>query len=110
MSDFNTYEVEVIVKVRVSAYDEENAIEVAKELLLADNTIVSVKELNKNKGLIEKLKVDYEKSLSIYESLEVLTFNSDYSEDYENTVKRLYNQGYSDAFLTVIKQLEKGIK
>ena len=54
--------------------------------------------------LIEKLKVDYEKSLSIYEELELLTFNSDYSEDYEDTVKRLYNQGYSDALFTVLKE------
>lgn len=43
MSDFNIYEVEVIVKIRVSAYDLEHAVEVAKELLLADNTIISVK-------------------------------------------------------------------
>lgn len=47
MSDFNTYEVEVIVKVRVSAYDLEHAAEVAAEVLLEDKAIVSVRELGK---------------------------------------------------------------
>jgi len=46
MSDFQTYEVEVIVKVRVSAYDREHALFIAKELLLEDKTIVSVREVN----------------------------------------------------------------
>jgi hypothetical protein len=110
MSDFSTYEAEVIVTMRVSAYDKENAIEVAKELLLADNTIVSVSEISKNKELISKLEENYSRSLAIYESLELKTFDSDYSESMEDTVERLYQQGYSDALLMAIKLLEKGAK
>ena len=60
------------------------------------------------KELLEKIKAEYDKSYGIYERLELLTFNSDYDEDYEDTIERLYNQGYSDALLIVIKQLEKG--
>lgn len=45
MSDFSTYEVEVIVKVSVSAYDIEHAIEVAKETLLENKCIREVREV-----------------------------------------------------------------
>jgi hypothetical protein len=34
MSDFNTYDVEVTVSMKVSAYDKEHALEVAREILL----------------------------------------------------------------------------
>jgi hypothetical protein len=57
---------------------------------------------------IEKIKAEYEKSYGIYERLERDTFDASNTESYENTVERLYNQGYSDALLMVIKQLEKG--
>jgi hypothetical protein len=33
MSDFNTYEIVVKVAIRVSAYDKENAVNVAREIL-----------------------------------------------------------------------------
>lgn len=60
------------------------------------------------KDIKSKLQTPYEKSLNTYEALELLTFDSDYDEDYEDTVTRLYEQGFSDALLMVIKQLEKG--
>jgi hypothetical protein len=50
MSDFNTFEVEVIVKVRVSAYDLEQAYFVAEEVLKEDKTIVEVSNASKVKG------------------------------------------------------------
>lgn len=60
------------------------------------------------KELIEKLKQDYAKSYGIYERLERDTFDGDNEEDYEDTVTRLYEQGYSDALAMVIQLLEKG--
>lgn len=56
---------------------------------------------------LEKIRAEYDKSYGIYERLERDTFDSSNTETYENTVERLYNQGYSDALLIVIKQLEK---
>lgn len=44
MSDFNTFEVEVIVKIRVSAYDLEHAYEVAQEVLKEDKSVISVRK------------------------------------------------------------------
>lgn len=58
------------------------------------------------KELLEKLKQDYVKHYGIYERLERDTFDSSNTEDYEDTVTRLYEQGYSDALNMVIKQLE----
>jgi hypothetical protein len=60
------------------------------------------------KELILELVADYERSYWKFEKLERATFDSDYSEDYENTVERLYEQGYSDALAKVIRLLEKG--
>jgi archaellum component FlaC len=60
--------------------------------------------------LMETLQEDYSRSLAIYESLDLLTFNSDYDENYEDTVTRLYEQGYSDALLIAIQLLEKDAK
>ena len=60
--------------------------------------------------LMETLQENYSRSLAIYESLELKTFDSDYSESMEDTVERLYQQGYSDALLMAIKLLEKGAK
>ena len=65
-----------------------------------------IEELSK---LMETLQEDYSRSLAIYEKLELLTFNDDYDEDYEDTVERLYQQGYSDALLIAIKLLEKSM-
>jgi hypothetical protein len=45
MSDFSTYEVEVIVKISVSAYDKEHALEVARDILLEDKCIREVREV-----------------------------------------------------------------
>jgi len=56
--------------------------------------------------IIAQLKKSYDESIAIYEELELRTFNSDYSEDYEDTVERLYNQGYSDALLSALKALK----
>lgn len=44
MSDFSTHEVNVKVKMRVSAYDKEHAVEVARELLLKEVGVLFVGE------------------------------------------------------------------
>jgi hypothetical protein len=107
MSDFNTYEITVKVAIRVSAYDKEHAVDVASELLTPVAGVMSVKG-NDSSTLLEKVKAEYDKSYGIYERLERDTFDSSNEESYDDTVNRIYNQGYSDALLTVIKQLEKG--
>jgi hypothetical protein len=43
MSDFNTYEIVVKVAIRVSAYDEEHAVDVARELLAPIAGVMFVK-------------------------------------------------------------------
>ena len=58
--------------------------------------------------LIEKLKQNYARSYGIWERLERDTFDSSNDEDYEDTVTRLYEEGYSDALNMVIRLLEKG--
>lgn len=58
------------------------------------------------KELIAQLRKEYEKAYAIWESLNIDTFDSDYEEDYENTVERLYNEGYSDALNMAIQLLE----
>jgi hypothetical protein len=43
MSDFNTYEIVVKVAIRVSAYDKDNAVDVARELLSPISGVMFVK-------------------------------------------------------------------
>ena len=61
------------------------------------------------KELIEKLQQDYDKSYGIYERLERDTFDSSNDEDYEDTVTRLYEEGYSDAIAMVLKLIKDSI-
>lgn len=56
---------------------------------------------------LNELRAQYEESLAIYERLALETFDSSNTEDYEDTVERLYNQGYSDALQLAITLLSK---
>ena len=56
---------------------------------------------------IAELRAQYEESIAIYERLTLETFDSSNEEDYEDTVERLYNQGYSDALQLAITLLTK---
>jgi hypothetical protein len=47
MSDFNTYEITVKVSIRVSAYDLDDAVNVAREVLAPVAGVLTVKELSK---------------------------------------------------------------
>ena len=83
MSDFNTFEVEVMVKVRVSAYDLENAYFVAEELLKEDKTIAEVSNAEKVKGdsFQEGARYVLEYLADLYEGVE----DTDVWADYMNT-------------------------
>ena len=70
---------------------------VAVELLKNNNNAVTLAELN----------AQYEESLAIYERLTEDTFDSSNTEDYSDTVERLYNQGYSDGVMLAITLLNK---
>jgi hypothetical protein len=48
------------------------------------------------KELIEQLKAERDKAWYAWEELNLPTFESDYEEDYENTVERLHAEGYYD--------------
>lgn len=48
----------------------------------------------------------YNRSWWAWEKLERATFDSDYDEDYSDTLTRKYEEGYSDALMMVIKLLE----
>ena len=59
------------------------------------------------KEIIEKINAEYERSYWTFEKLERATFDSDYDEDYEDTITRLYEQGYSEALAMVQRLLEE---
>lgn len=47
MSDFSTYEITVKVKIRVSAYDKADAVEVAREILSPVAGVISIEKEGK---------------------------------------------------------------
>ncbi len=53
------------------------------------------------------LKEAYNRSWWAWEKLERATFDSDYNEDYGDTLTRKYEEGYSDALAMVIRLLEE---
>jgi hypothetical protein len=109
VSDFNTYEIVVKVAMRVSAYDEEHAVNVASELLspvagvmfVKNNNFMNMQELN------NKLKELHKYSLGRYEELENAFDNEDYEEELTDTLIRKYEEGYSDAIAMVLTSLKE---
>lgn len=85
MSDFNTFEVEVMVKIRVSAYDLENAYFVAEELLKEDKTIAEVSNAEKVKGdsFQEGARYVLEYLADLYDGVEDTDVWADYMNDEE---------------------------
>lgn len=61
----------------------------------------------KEREKIGILKEAYNRSWWAWEKLERATFDSDYNEDYGDTLTRKYEEGYSDALMMVIKLLEE---
>ena len=61
------------------------------------------------KELVNKLEESYKNSLDEFNELNSKFNDDNYDEDYENTVKRLYNEGYSDALNMAIELLEKAV-
>jgi hypothetical protein len=109
VSDFQTYEIVVKVAMRVSAYDEEHAVNVASELLspvagvmfVKNNNFMNMQELN------NKLKELHKYSLGRYEELENAFDNEDYEEELTDTLIRKYEEGYSDAIAMVLTSLKE---
>ena len=54
---------------------------------------------------LEKLKADYWEAWHAWERLELPFFNKDYSEDYDDTIERLYLHGRYEALSEAIELL-----
>jgi hypothetical protein len=55
---------------------------------------------------IEKLKAEYDRSHEAWKSLESAFDDESYDEDYDDTLTRKYEEGYSDALAMVLQLLE----
>ena len=55
--------------------------------------------------LIAKVEEEYQRSWWAWEKLERLTFDSDYDEEFDDTIERKYQEGYSDALAMVNRLL-----
>jgi hypothetical protein len=62
---------------------------------------------NDMKEILEKVSTEYNRSWWIWEKLERATFDDDYDEDFEDTLTRKYEEGYSDALMMVMQLLKK---
>lgn len=60
------------------------------------------------KDILTKLEESYKNSLDAFNELNSKFNDDNYDEDFENTLTRKYEEGYSDALLMAIKLLEKG--
>jgi len=58
--------------------------------------------------LLAKIEESYQRSWWAWEKLERATFSSDYEEDFEDTLTRKYEEGYSDALMMVRYLLAEG--
>ena len=61
-----------------------------------------------NEKIIEKIREEYNRSWWAWEKLERATFVSDYEEEFDDTIIRKYEEGYSDALAMVIRLLKEG--
>lgn len=62
------------------------------------------------KELILEIVKLYEDSLNAFNELEFKFEDANYDEEFEDTLSRKYEEGYSDALAMVIRLLEKGNK
>jgi hypothetical protein len=61
-------------------------------------------------AILEKIEAEYQRSWWAWEKLERATFDEDYEEDFEDTITRKYEEGYSDALAMVQRLLEGASK
>ena len=61
----------------------------------------------KERESIEILKEAYSRSWWAWEKLERANFDDDYDEEYDDTLTRKYEEGYSDALAMAIRLLEE---
>ena len=55
----------------------------------------------------KRLEIDYAESFKIYEDLTNALDSDDYDEEYENTLTRKYEEGFSDALRLVLSALKE---
>lgn len=60
--------------------------------------------------LIKMVEDEYQRSWWAWEKLERLTFNDEYDEEFDDTLTRKYEEGYSDALAMVRRLLEEESK
>ena len=56
---------------------------------------------------IDKLKSEYYRSHEVWKSLESAFDDEGYDEDYDDTLTRKYEEGYSDALAMVLRLLDE---
>ena len=105
----NVYQITEAKASSVLFYVAQTRRELAKETL---REVIAFAVEEGRKGAVEaalatlnsKVEEDYQRSWWKWEKLERLTFASDYDEEYEDTLERKYQEGYSDA-LQMVKYL-----
>ena len=86
MSDFSTHEITVKVAMRVSAYDEEHAIEVARGLLLSEVGVLFVGEYKQLEHSMSDAVLEQIKGASYEEGMrDALTYLAELYEGIEET-------------------------
>ena len=88
----------------------ENAVRrptVTRSLTRSVTTNERGKQMDKIEQIAEQVEESYQRSWWAWEKLERLTFNMDYDEEFEDTLERKYEEGYSDA-LAMVKRLLQG--
>lgn len=63
-----------------------------------------------NEDILIKIEEEYQRSWWAWEKLERANFDDDYDEDYDDTLTRKYEEGYSDALAMVKRLLEEASK
>lgn len=61
-------------------------------------------------AVLAKVEEEYNRSWWAWEKLERATFDSDYDEDFDDTITRKYEEGYSDALAMIKRLLEEASK
>jgi hypothetical protein len=57
--------------------------------------------------LIERITKAYKESWGAWDKLEICNFNDEYEEEYEDTLTRKYEEGFSDALRMVLDLMKE---
>jgi phosphopantothenoylcysteine synthetase/decarboxylase len=111
----NVYQITEAKASSVLFYVAQTRRELAKETL---REVIAFAVEEGRKGAVEaalatlnsKVEEDYQRSWWTWEKLERANFDDDYDEDYDDTLTRKYEEGYSDALAMVKRLLEEAGK